>query len=171
MLPWVCSVIDHRGRQNVVKTSMTQSPAARVPRLCFYHILTSSVICYWKLVVRVMDKIITKSRSKFTFLADEPSVTIQQCPALVTEGYWGSGVPSPRTAWIREKTGEVISSNKIHQITAIKSNESSNYLCLASNGIGRNSTKSCSVDVRCKYAILFFLYYLEEQAVPSSSFF
>ena len=23
MLPWVCSVIDHRGRQNVVKTSLT----------------------------------------------------------------------------------------------------------------------------------------------------
>ena len=89
-------------------------------------------------------------------------MTIQQCPALVTEGdnvtlsCSASGVPSPRTAWIREKTGEVLSSNKIHQITAIKSNESSNYLCLASNGIGKNSTKSCSVDVRCKYAILFF---------------
>ena len=89
-------------------------------------------------------------------------MTIQRCPALVTEGdnvtlsCSASGVPSPRTAWIREKTGEVLSSNKIHQITAIKSNESSNYLCLASNGIGKNSTKSCSVDVRCKYAILFF---------------
>ena len=31
MLPWVCSVIDHRGRQNVVKTTVTHSPAARVP--------------------------------------------------------------------------------------------------------------------------------------------
>ena len=31
MLPWVCSVIDHRGRQNVVKTSVTH---------CFYHILS-----------------------------------------------------------------------------------------------------------------------------------
>ena len=46
MLPWVCSVIDHRGRQNVVKTTVTHSPAARVPLLCFYHILTSSVIYY-----------------------------------------------------------------------------------------------------------------------------
>ena len=86
-------------------------------------------------------------------------MTIQQCPALVTEGdnvtlsCSASGVPSPRTAWIREKTGEVLSSNKIHQITAIKSNESSNYLCLASNGIGKNSTKSCSVDVRCKMVV------------------
>ena len=40
MLPWVYSVIDHRGRQNVVKTTVTQSPAARVPLLCFYDILT-----------------------------------------------------------------------------------------------------------------------------------
>ena len=47
MLPWVCSVIDHRGRQTVVKTTVTHSPAARVPLLCFYDILTSSVIYYW----------------------------------------------------------------------------------------------------------------------------
>ena len=47
MLPWVCSVIDHRRRQNVVKTTVTHSPAARVPLLCFYDILTSSVIYYW----------------------------------------------------------------------------------------------------------------------------
>ena len=46
MLPWVCSVIDHRGRQNVVKTTVTHSPEARVPLLCFYDILTSSVIYY-----------------------------------------------------------------------------------------------------------------------------
>ena len=41
------SLIDHRGRQNVVKTTVTHSPAARVPLLCFYDILTSSVIYYW----------------------------------------------------------------------------------------------------------------------------
>ena len=46
MLPWVCSVTDHKGRQNVVKTTVTHSPAARVPLLCFYDILTSSVIYY-----------------------------------------------------------------------------------------------------------------------------
>ena len=44
MLPWVCSVTDHRGHQNVVKTSVTHSPAARVPLFCFKHILMSSVI-------------------------------------------------------------------------------------------------------------------------------
>ena len=47
MLPWVCSVIDRRRCQNVVKTSaVTHSPAARVPLLCAQHILTSSVIYY-----------------------------------------------------------------------------------------------------------------------------
>ena len=28
MLPWVCSVIDHRGGQNLLKASVTHSPAA-----------------------------------------------------------------------------------------------------------------------------------------------
>ena len=44
MLPCVRSVIDHRGRQNVVRTSVTRSAALHVPRFCSqYHILTSSV--------------------------------------------------------------------------------------------------------------------------------
>ena len=46
-LPRVCSVIDHRRHQNVVKTSVTHSPVALVPPRCFDHILTSSVIYYW----------------------------------------------------------------------------------------------------------------------------
>ena len=45
MLPCVCSVIDYRGRQNVVRTSVTHSATPRVP-LFSYHILTSSVIYY-----------------------------------------------------------------------------------------------------------------------------
>ena len=45
-VPCVCSVIDHRGRQNVVRTSVTHSAAPRVPLFCSYHILTSSVIYY-----------------------------------------------------------------------------------------------------------------------------
>ena len=44
MLPWLCSVIDHRGRQNVVRTSVTDLAAPCVPLFCSYHILTSSVI-------------------------------------------------------------------------------------------------------------------------------
>ena len=40
------SVMDHRRRQNVVRTSVTHSAAPRVPLFCSYHILTSSVIYY-----------------------------------------------------------------------------------------------------------------------------
>ena len=47
MLLWFSSVIDHRRRQNVIKTSVTHSTAACVPLLCFYHILTSSMIYNW----------------------------------------------------------------------------------------------------------------------------
>ena len=46
-LPCVCSVIDHRGRQNVVRTSVTHSAAPRVPLFCSYHILMSAVIYHW----------------------------------------------------------------------------------------------------------------------------
>ena len=46
MLPCVCSVIDDRGRQNVVRTSVTHSAAPHVPLFCSYHILTSYVIYY-----------------------------------------------------------------------------------------------------------------------------
>ena len=46
-LSCVCSVIDHRGCQNVVRTSVTHSAAPRVPLFCSYHILKSSVIYYW----------------------------------------------------------------------------------------------------------------------------
>ena len=35
MLPCVCSVIDQRRRENVVRTSVTHSPVARVPLFLF----------------------------------------------------------------------------------------------------------------------------------------
>ena len=38
--------LDHRRRQNVVRTSVTHSATPRVPLFCSYHILTSSVIYY-----------------------------------------------------------------------------------------------------------------------------
>ena len=47
MLPCVCSVKDHRWRQNVVKTKKWHTSRRRVCHCCFYHILTSSVIYYW----------------------------------------------------------------------------------------------------------------------------
>ena len=44
MLPWVCSVTDHRRRQNMVKTSVTHSPAARVCRVPLFFVL----ITFWR---------------------------------------------------------------------------------------------------------------------------
>ena len=43
---FLCSVIDHRRCQNVVRTSVTHSATPRVPHFCFYHILTTSLIYY-----------------------------------------------------------------------------------------------------------------------------
>ena len=45
-LPCVCSVIDHRGHQNVVRTSVRHLAVPHEPLFCSYHILTSSVIYY-----------------------------------------------------------------------------------------------------------------------------
>ena len=81
-------------------------------------------------------------------------MTIQQCSTPVTEGhnatlyYNATGNPVPNTAWIR--AGQVETNNKMLVLAAIKRNESGNYECLAWNGIGNNSTKSCTIDVQCK---------------------
>ena len=37
-LPWICSVIDHRRRQNMRRTSVTHLAAFRAPLPCPYHI-------------------------------------------------------------------------------------------------------------------------------------
>ena len=47
MLPYVCSVIDHRWRQNVVRTKKWHTRHSRVCHWCSYHILPSFVNCYW----------------------------------------------------------------------------------------------------------------------------
>ena len=44
MLPCVCSVIDHRWRQNVVRTKKWHTRRSRVCHWCSYHTLTFSVI-------------------------------------------------------------------------------------------------------------------------------
>ena len=47
MLPCVCSVIDHRWRQNVIRTKKCTRGDSPVCHWCSYHILRSSVIYYW----------------------------------------------------------------------------------------------------------------------------
>ena len=85
---------------------------------------------------------------------------IQQCSSPVAEGDTATlycnatGNPAPSLAWIRGGTGEVVSYNQMLVIESIKRNESGSFECLAWNSIGNNITKSCTVDVQCKY-ILF----------------
>ena len=47
MLPCVWSVIDHRWRQNVVRTKKWHTRCSRVCNWCSYHILTSCLVYYW----------------------------------------------------------------------------------------------------------------------------
>ena len=46
MLPCICSVIDYRWRQNVVRTKKWLTRRSQVCHWCSYHILTCSVIYY-----------------------------------------------------------------------------------------------------------------------------
>ena len=46
MLPCICPVIDHRGGQNVVRTSVANSAIVSCAPFFSHHILTSSVIYY-----------------------------------------------------------------------------------------------------------------------------
>ena len=46
VLLWICTIIDHRKRQNVVRTSVTHSAVPRVSLICSDHILILSVIYF-----------------------------------------------------------------------------------------------------------------------------
>ena len=90
------------------------------------------------------------------FLVVEPSVTSQQCSSPVTEGdnatlhCNATGNPLPSVAWIRASTRGIVSYSKMLFMEDIKRNRSGSYECLAWNGIGKNSTNSCTIDVHCK---------------------
>ncbi|XP_078379805.1 hemicentin-2-like isoform X6 [Oculina patagonica] len=83
----------------------------------------------------------------------EPSITSQQCSSPVTEGdnatlhCNATGNPLPNIAWIKTSTKRTVSYTEILFIEDIKRNESGSYECLAWNGIGNNSTNSCTIDV------------------------
>ena len=64
--PCVCSVIDHKRGQNVVRTSVTHSATPRVPLFCPYHILTV-ILAFWLVLAydpledrRIIDIVITE---------------------------------------------------------------------------------------------------------------
>ena len=90
------------------------------------------------------------------FVSVEPSATVQQCFTPVTEGdnatlhCNATGNPAPSIAWIRASTREVVAYTEILSLEAITRNETDSYECLAWNGIGDESAKSCTIDVHCK---------------------
>ena len=88
-------------------------------------------------------------------------MTIQQCSTPVTEGdnatlYCNAtGNPVPNITWI--KGGEVLLSHtEMLAIAKISRSESGSYECLAWNGIGKNGSKSCTIDVHCKSSFIIF---------------
>ncbi|XP_022810214.1 deleted in malignant brain tumors 1 protein-like, partial [Stylophora pistillata] len=92
----------------------------------------------------------------------EPQIVNLQCPGSVVQGsnvtlYCNvTGNPSPNITWIWEDTGEVLGRNEELTFSAVKRSQAGNYQCLAWNGIGNMSTKTCSLDVFCDPLVLNF---------------
>ena len=76
-----------------------------------------------------------------------------QCPSSLVQGsnltlYCNAtGNPSPNITWIWEETGEVLSSSEELTFSAFNRSQTGNYKCLAWNGIGKSSTRTCRLDV------------------------
>ena len=82
-----------------------------------------------------------------------------QCPSSLTEGSNvtlhcnATGNPPPNITWIWQDTGDVLGSSEQLTLTAVNPNQAGTYQCQAWNGIGNNSTRTCSLDVLCKLDI------------------
>ena len=71
MLPWVCSVIDHRRRQNVVRTSVTHSAVASCATFLFLphfdvicDLLLNRRTATWNLFVKHKKQIMYKKKQR-----------------------------------------------------------------------------------------------------------
>ena len=60
----------------------------------------------------------------------------------------GTGNLSPQTAWI--KSVKVLVADNVYVIRAWNRSQAGRYQCMAWNGIMRNETLNCSIDVHCK---------------------
>ena len=94
------------------------------------------------------------------FFIVEPLVLNLECPRLLFEGYNATlhcnatGNPPPNINWIRKDTGVVLGTNEQLALTDVRRSEAGTYQCSAWNGIGNNSTRTCSLDVYCKPSLL-----------------
>ena len=115
----------------------------------------------YNLVLKVKWDFRTHKNGYIMSLPDAPTVTIQQCSTPIIEDgnakfYCNAtGNPVPSTAWIR--LGQVVTYDKMLVLPVIKRNESGSYKCLAWNGIGNNSTNSCTIDVQCEFQLFIIL--------------
>ena len=92
----------------------------------------------------------------FLFLIDEPLVLNLECPKSIIEGHDATlhcnatGNPPPNINWIRKDLRDVLGYNEQLTLTAVNRSKAGTFQCLAWNGIGKNSTRTCSPDVYCK---------------------
>ena len=92
----------------------------------------------------------------FLFLIDEPLVLNLECPKSIIEGHDATlhcnatGNPPPNINWIRKDLRDVLGYNEQLTLTAVNRSKAGTFQCLAWNGIGKNSTRTCSPDVHCK---------------------
>ena len=90
MLPCVCSVIV----QNVVKTKKWHTSRRRVCYWCFYHFLTSSVICYWTdprlHAIYLFHTMIRKQKKTDTGIPPSFCMTVRRFVLLSPKRYFSS---------------------------------------------------------------------------------
>ena len=92
----------------------------------------------------------------YSTFSDEPAISVQQCASPITEGDSvtlfcnATGNPAPNITWIQQQSGAVLSSSEELVLAAINRSQAGSYRCYASNGIGINSTRTCSLNVFCK---------------------
>ena len=82
MLPYVCSVIDHRWRQNVVRTKKWHARRSRVCHWCSYYILTSSVIYYWIRRTATWNLFVLYNNEKLFFISIQHNAKAGLLPRL-----------------------------------------------------------------------------------------
>ena len=100
-------------------------------------------------------------------ITDQPEITAHPGSVEKTEGdnltlsCNATGNPVPTISWTRD--GSPVDSSKISfsanktqlTITHVNRTDSGEYRCVASNSLGNATSNAATLDVQCKYSILF----------------